>query len=77
MSDLFECWNGVREDLMKYLVCDDTGNTIYEFEGSCRSSGTWMADDADCTYILTCSDTFETILTNFGDCACSVCNLCF
>ena len=59
---------------MKYLVCDNSGNKIYEFEGDCRDAGEWLSDTSNCEYMLTCSDTFETILTNFGECACSVCN---
>lgn len=76
VSELFDCWKEVRRDFMKYLVCDDDGgNDIFNFEGDCRESGSWMSDDDDCVYIPTCSEDIRTLLVNFGECACDVCDL--
>ena len=77
VNGLYDCWNDVKRDVMKYLICDDDGNRIYEFESNCKNnSGLWRNSrgrgDYNCTLTRTCSDTWQQILQTFGDCACEV-----
>eukprot|EP01083_Nonionella_stella_P014444 40573_1 len=78
VEDLYVCWNNVKRDFMSQLLCDENGNREWNALGWSKNctedDGSWIPakrTDPNCRYRPRCTEELRTVLTTFGECACT------